>query len=506
MFYLLCIIATYLGFGNPFLQIGFLVILYPILFVHISNESNKLKDSIKTSWFTGAIVYSLCLYWVAYPVYTFSNVPILIALACPILLGLYLGIYSGIFGGILFFIKTSNWFIKGLIAGLSWSSLEYIRAYFLTGFPWLNITQALSHYTKFIQPIKIMGETLFAGIIIVVAVWLYELKNRKIIPPIVAILTILLIYLWGFFLYNKNIVPTKEIKCIIVQANINQYEKWDKKYQEGTLKKYIELTNKALGTSNNKNTLVIWPETAMPFYIQERNYLSYKLLNYTRQKKIILITGAPAYKIDRVKVRWYNRAYLIYNGKIVDYYDKVHLVPFGEYIPFGNVFGFLGKIVEGPGDFSRGKDLKPLKFKDLAIGTLICYEIIFPDLVSKLDINNAHIIVNISNDAWFGNSSGPYQHLNQAVLKAIETGKFIIRATNSGISAIISPRGEIVKKLPLNKEGFLKGKVSLFQGHTFYVKYHSLFKVLTILLCVISLTLKLKKCGSKDGRKTNTTS
>ena len=486
MFYLLCIVSSFFAFANPFFQVGFLVIFYPLLFIHISNECNELKASIKLSWITGSIIYSSCLYWISYPVYIYSNVPLLVAIACPILLGLYLGIYSGIFGGILFFIKRSNWFIKGLIAGLTWSSLEYIRAYFLTGFPWINIPQALIHYTKFIQPIKIMGEALFSGIIVIIVAWIYEVKNRKIIPPIAGVVCILLIYIWGSFLYNKNIDYKSEIKAIIVQGNINQYVKWDKKYQLATLKRYINLTNKALHNEDN-NALVVWPETAMPFYIQERNILSYKLLNYVRKRKIILLTGAPGYKIDKDKIRWYNRAYLIYNGRIRDYYDKVHLVPFGEYIPFGKILGFLGKIVEGPGDFSSGKVLKPLKIKDLAIGTLICYEIIFPDLVAKLVENRANLIVNISNDAWFGNSSGPYQHLNLAILKAIETNRFIIRATNSGISAIISPKGEIVKKLSLNREGFLKTNVFLIENYTFYVKYHTIIKVVTILLCVFLL-------------------
>ncbi len=490
MFYLLCIICTFFAFANPFLQIGFLVIFYPLLFIHISNECDKLKDSIKLSWIAGSIIYSSCLYWIAYPIYTYSNVPLLVAIACPILIGLYLGIYSGIFSGILFFIKRNNWFIKGLIASLTWSSLEYIRAYFLTGFPWINIPQALTHYTKFIQPIQIMGESLFSGIIVIIVVWIYEAKNRKIIPPIAGVVSILLIYIWGSFLYNKNIDYKSEIKAIIIQGNINQYVKWDKKYQLSTLKKYIELTDKSLDNKGN-NTLVVWPETAMPFYLQERNMLSYKLLNYLREKKIILLTGAPAYKIDKDKIRWYNRAYLIYNGRIRDYYDKVHLVPFGEYIPFGKVLGFLGKIVEGPGDFSSGRVLKPLKIKDLAIGTLICYEIIFPDLVAQLVKNKANLIVNISNDAWFGNSSGPYQHLNLAILKAIETNRFIIRATNSGISAIISPKGEIVKKLSLNREGFLKSNVFLIEDYTFYVKYHKIIEVLTILLCVFLLFINI---------------
>ncbi|GAB6887685.1 hypothetical protein JCM13304A_11830 [Desulfothermus okinawensis JCM 13304] len=317
------------------------------------------------------------------------------------------------------------------------------------------------------------------------------------------ILLILLVYISGTYLYNAKINSVKNIRAVIVQGNIDQYVKWDKKYQEDTLKKYMILTNKALDKYSGENTLVVWPETAMPFYIQERNILTYSLLNYTRRKKIILITGAPGYKIKKEKVNWYNRAYLIYKGKIIDYYDKVHLVPFGEYIPFGSILSFISKIVEGPGNFSRGKSLTPLKIGDLAIGTLICYEMIFPDLVAQLVRNNAKLIVNISNDAWFGNSSGPYQHLNQAIVKAIETNRFILRATNTGISAIITPKGKVVKKLPLNKKGFLTANVALIKDNTFYVKHHNVIKLVTFFLCIFILIIKHYR--SKYGGKDNTT-
>ncbi len=482
MFILISIIFTWLSFANPIKQLPFLIIFYPLIFIHNSNKHNNIKSTIKYGWFFGSVVFSSCLYWIAYPVANYSNVPLVVATACPVLLGMYLGLYPAIFSGILFYIKEKNWIIRGIIGGITWSFLEYIREYFLTGFPWLNITQAICSYSKFIQPIQIVGEIIFSGIIVTIAIWIYEIKNKKLIPTFIGIISVLLIYMWGIYLYNLNIASKKYISSIIVQGNIDQYVKWDSKFKKYTLDKYIKLTDVALSKSKaNKTPLVIWPETAMPFYLENKDIFTLKLLNYTKNKNIMLITGSPAYEIHGTNIKWFNRAYLIYHGELKAHYDKVHLVPFGEYIPFSTILGFLNKIVEGPGNFSQGKGLYPLIKGNLAMGTLICYEIIFPDLVAEVVNNNAQLLVNISNDAWFGDTSGPYQHLNQAIVKAIETKRFVLRATNTGISAIISPKGDVLKRLPLDKEGFLiYDNVALMDKKTFFVKHHNILRWGTI--------------------------
>jgi len=491
MFAILCIIGTWLGFANPLIQIPPLVICLPLLLVHYSLRSKSIKYAMQKGWIFGSLIYALCLYWVAYPVYNYTNVPLVVAICCPILLGTYVGLYPAMFCGAFWYIKNINWFLRGIVASTVWSSLEYLREYLFTGFLWLNITQAFAPWPRFIQVIQILGSILFSGIIICVAVWLYEIKNKKIIPPITALFFLILIYLIGTYLYNCEFKKGDKVPSLIVQGNIDQYQKWDKKFQKTTLDKYIHLTNSHL---DQNIKLIIWPETAMPFYIQEKNQLTYKLLKFVKQKNIILITGAPAYKLKGKNINWYNRAYLLADGKIVCYYDKIHLVPFGEYIPLANLFPFLTKLVKGPGDFFPGNGLYPLKIKDLAIGTLICYEITFPDLVTQMILNKGELLVNISNDAWFGNSSGPYQHLNQAIVRAIEVKRYVLRSTNTGISAIISPKGEVKKIIALNKEGAIGyNQVYLISHITFFVRFHNQIKILTFLITGLSfIIIKIK--------------
>jgi apolipoprotein N-acyltransferase len=236
----------------------------------------------------------------------------------------------------------------------------------------------------------------------------------------------------------------------------------------------------------------------MPFYIQEKNQLTYKLLKFVKQKNIILITGAPAYKLKGKNINWYNRAYLLADGKIVCYYDKIHLVPFGEYIPLANLFPFLTKLVEGPGDFFPGNWLYPLKIKDLAIGTLICYEITFPDLVTQMILNKGELLVNISNDAWFGDTSAPDQHLHLALLRAVEQGRYLVRCTNTGISAIIDPHGRIISQTRLFADAFLSGEIKLLTKTTFFHRYYFAIHCLLILTALVSISwvfLKILKEG-----------
>ena len=157
-----------------------------------------------------------------------------------------------------------------------------------------------------------------------------------------------------------------------------------------------------------------------------------------------LLFGAPAYLRSLGGHVLFNRAYLLAPSGQTAAYDKEHLVPFGEYVPLGNLLTFIGKLVEGLGDFRPGQDGKPLLQGNLALGTLICYEAIFPELAQRRVAAGANVLVNISNDAWFGDSAAPRQHLDLALLRAVEQGRTLIRGTNTGISAVIDPRGRIM--------------------------------------------------------------
>jgi apolipoprotein N-acyltransferase len=170
------------------------------------------------------------------------------------------------------------------------------------------------------------------------------------------------------------------------------------------------------------------------------------------------------------------------------YYDKVHLVPFGEYVPLKRFFPFINRLVPAAGDFASGKKIAPLKLPSFSAGVLICFEVIFPELARFRARDGAGIFVNLTNDAWFGITSAPYQHLSMAVFRAVENRRPLIRAANTGISAFISPEGKIINQSELFMEEVLKNKVSL--GHLslrFYTRYGDIFPITILILCLIKI-------------------
>jgi apolipoprotein N-acyltransferase len=275
----------------------------------------------------------------------------------------------------------------------------------------------------------------------------------------------------------------RHIRTAIIQANIDQSVKWDPAYQEETIRTYQRLTR---STYVFKPQLIVWPETSLPFFFQDSREFSPKIFSLADNSGAILIFGSPAYKHVRGAIRYYNRAYMITPGiQLLQYYDKTHLVPFGEYVPLKKYLTFINNLVQAAGDFEAGDKLVPLKTGDLSAGILICFEAVFPELARVLVRGGANILVNITNDAWFGMTSAPYQHLSMAVFRAVENQRPMIRAANTGFSAFIGPQGAILSKSSLFTEGVSERSLTLSgPSLTFYSRFGDLF---AIALLIISL-------------------
>jgi len=264
----------------------------------------------------------------------------------------------------------------------------------------------------------------------------------------------------------------KTLKVGLAQGNINQAIKWNESVQRETLKIYERLS---LKLGEEKPDLIIWPETAAPFFFQDAREYQPMILDVPVKTSAYLLFGSPSYKILNRKVHHYNSAYLSGpDGKIVGRYDKIHLVPFGEYVPLGEVLK-LGSLGEGIGDFKSGEEVINLSLPQGKFGVLICFEIIFPDLCRRFVKNGANFLVTITNDAWFGRTSAPYQHLAIATFRAVENRVFIARAANTGISGFIDPTGKILRKGGIFKEEAITGVIHLSDTKTFYTLYGDVF-------------------------------
>jgi apolipoprotein N-acyltransferase len=230
----------------------------------------------------------------------------------------------------------------------------------------------------------------------------------------------------------------------VVQGNIDQAQKWDPEYRERTLATYFSLTE---ALAEKGLDLAVWPETAMPFAFQDPVPERALVEAFARQAAVPLLFGAPAYAEGPKGDESRNAVFLVdREGRASGRYDKMHLVPFGEYVPLGRYLPFLSKLVQGVGDFTPGPGLRPLALSPAgpAVGPLVCFEVIFPALAAEHAAKGAQVLAVVTNDGWFGRTSGPYQHLAFAAWRAAETGLPLVRAANTGVSAVFDGRGKLL--------------------------------------------------------------
>ena len=435
----------------------------------------------------------------------YGKLPLWLSITILLLFSLYLGLYFGLFGYLTRFITTKTALPLPFITPLLWVSLEYLRAHLLTGFPWVSL--GYSQY-KFLSIIQIADITSFLGIsflIVGVNTVLFEIllyvKDRASLSlsSIIAISSVFLLFVlslaYGHFKLQTSPQTSHDqsgnmIKATVIQGNIPQDLKWDKNFQRNTIDVYKHLTDEANKDSVN---LVIWPETAAPFFFQDRSGYQRELFDLAKKENIFLLFGSPSYAMTSNSTpRLFNSAYLISpNGEKLSRYDKIHLVPFGEYVPLSKILFFIEKMVMGIGDFEPGKDYTLHQIPQGKFGVVICFEVIFPDLVRRFVENGAEFMTTITNDAWFGESAAPYQHFAMVVFRAIENRVYFARAANTGISGFINPKGEILEASPIFVESYLTHRISLSTVKTFYTLYGDVFAYVCLSLTGIMLILAL---------------
>jgi len=370
-------------------------------------------------------------------------------------------------------------------APLLWVTLEWVRSHLFTGFPWELLGYSMYRKLAFIQAADIVGVYGISFVLVSVNAALFFLlfsnrswKKRLVSAEIISAVVMLALLL----VYGQTRLEWIDAQCAsapkvhvgLAQGNIEQDRKWLKEYQSGTLDIYEALTAEAV---QRGATLVVWPETAAPFYFDRDKLLTDRLRSIARSQHTHLLVGAPAISWDsRGRVRLFNRAILLdTSGNTLNVYNKSHLVPYGEYVPLKKWFSFLGKLVEQVGDFSAGEPGGVLSYDDIRLGPLICFESIFPYLARKAHLNGAQILVNITNDAWFGRSSAPWQHFSMLTFRSVETRSFSVRAANTGISGVIHASGKVVMKTPLFEQAVIDAEVSILSIDTFYARYGDIF-------------------------------
>jgi apolipoprotein N-acyltransferase len=315
--------------------------------------------------------------------------------------------------------------------------------------------------------------------------------------PVKSALVLLALFMatlfYGFSQLNEGPSATAApLRVALIQGNIPQDVKWSPEFQAKTIAIYDRLTREA---AKNGVDLVVWPESAVPFFFQDEHLQAGHIKSLARDLATSMIIGSPAHELRNGKRVFLNSAFMISpSGDSTGRSDKIHLVPFGEYVPLGRFFPFISKLVVGIGDFSPGEQAVPLTVGHTQVGTMICAEAVFPEIGRAYVNNGARILANITNDAWFGRSSAPYQHLSIAAFRAVETRTPMVRAANTGVTAIIDQNGHISNMTGLFTEGFRIGEVRPGSGDSIYLKIGDTAAWLCVLVTVgVTLMIWIKR-------------
>lgn len=452
----------------------------------------------------GLVHYLGLIYWTAYTMNVYGHVPMALAVAALVLLAAILAAFLAVGTLGLCLVSPAPWQL--LVAGPAlWVLVEWLRTWLFTGFPWELLGYSQHAYLPMIQVADLFGVLGLSALICLCNAhlclaflhwrrmpWRGRPVGRGLVVRSGAVLVTALLLVAGYGAYrlravDSEIAAAPRKRVAVVQGNIDQALKWDLAFQRHTAEKYVALS---MESARQGADLIIWPETATPFYMYHDTELTDIVLAGVRAAATDFIIGSPAAEpVDKGFV-YFNRAYLLNpQAEVKGKYDKVHLVPFGEYVPLKRWLPFLGKMVVQVGDFQAGQQGNTLAWHQHPIGMLVCYETIFPDLARAMVANGAQLLVIITNDAWFGRTSAAYQHFSMAVLRAVENRRFLARSANTGISGFIDPCGRVLSTTPLYEDAAPVAEVGLMQGRTFYSRWGDwpllILSALLVVLCAV---------------------
>lgn len=462
------------------------------------------KKAAQLGFACGLLYYLMLIYWVVISLGTYGHLPWWLCGLALLLLCAYMSLY------IAFFCAACSWSMQAAApvwsAPLLWVGLDFVRALLFSGFPWQDLGYSQFNTPLLIQIADLAGHHGITFLIVMancllftlVAARRHDMPWRPVHTRLQAATGILLFAaaLAYSFLQLREITrqlpSAASYQVAVIQGNIEQDQKWVAEKQREAMETYLKLSAEA--ASRQTPELVIWPETAMPFFPPTSSLFPELLARTVFSRHYFLLSGAPYFVEKEKEFELYNSALLARPDGSQSLYFKQHLVPFGEYIPLSDILPLPGPVVESVGNFSAGKTARPLTAGRARLGVLICFESIFPDLARKETANGANLLVNITNDAWFGRSSASIQHLAMAVLRAVENRRSLARAANTGISCFIDPAGRISQATPLFTACAITGSPALFEQNTIFTRIGYLFPVACLIFLIpAALWVRIKK-------------
>ncbi|MCP4632125.1 MAG: apolipoprotein N-acyltransferase [candidate division Zixibacteria bacterium] len=443
----------------------------------------------------GVVFYVTLLYWVAWAT-LFGSLPL------PFVYALIPAIFCWLFAKLS--LKSEKMAI--ILSPFIWIALEYIRTLGQIAFPWNPLGNCFAAYPEFIQYAEftgVWGISLWAFLLNIL--FYIILKTPRFSSRTFILSGIIIVMMVAPYLYGKSVIPEEieegDVEIALLQGNIDREVKWDPKRLQYSFDTYFAMSD---SLKNSGVKLIVWPETATPCYLRRHRIYNPAMKNKVNKLEIPILTGTPDYRIVNVKEYVYYNSALYYKpeSRNTDKYYKIKLVPFSERIPFSGKMKVLKEIRLGQADFSPGDSLVLFSLDDKRFGVLICFEIVFPDLVRSFVERGADFIVTITNDMWFGVTSGPYQHLYAGTIRAVENRIGIARCANTGISLFYDRYGRTYNMSRLNERKTIIDKVAVNRNLTFYGKHGDYIpKWSTIITIIIVCFLLVESLISIKGRK-----
>jgi apolipoprotein N-acyltransferase len=457
---------------------GFLAFVVLVPFILTSGIVDGRGRYIFNSFVFGIGYFLGSLYWIALLGREQIALPWL-RLPAAIVLSLYLALFMVLTGwsaGRL--VRLGIPFEISLAA--AWTAMEYLRSLGPLGFTWASLGYSQTPYQGILQMAAVVGTYGITALIVLVNGMLARTLISRRWSYLALVAAILLIPLAAGRLVLRGAGSGKTVDVTLIQPNISGDVKWDETYSDTTMAILRRMT-----LAGPDSTLVIWPETAVPFHLLHSPVEMFEVASLARYKGSSILVGCPDYTYEDGLTRYYNSAVLVSpTGSVEGTYRKIHLVPFGEMIPFEDRFDILRRIDLGEGDFSPGADLTIFDAFGEPFAVAICFESIYPGLVGDFVRAGARFIVNITNDEWFGPSLGPSQHAQMAVMRAVEHRVGLARCANTGISMLVDPYGRVRKRTDLFTRETLSGTVEVGEGGTLYGKVGGLLEPVLLIGCL----------------------
>lgn len=473
-----------------------LVALYGGMTVGNARVGQPPRRAFLLGLVAGTIYFIGTIYWTSTVVRQFGGLPLPLALVAMLLLALYLGLFPALAA-----LMTSRFVNRVGPAGLllfaaPWVATEFFRGYLFGGFPWVPLGNSQVRLLPIAQIASVLGvygvSALVAFVNSVIAYALLTNGRGRLKAVATAVAVVFGVGVWGTWRLADGGL-TREgtpLRVGLVQGNIAQEDKWDRSQARRIFTTHVAMTREAAAKGAQ---YVLWPESSTPFMFDEDSGGSELLRQLAREVNAPILFGSD--QIERgPSPRLYNAAFLVTpEGKTAAVYRKIHLVPFGEYIPFKSWLFFVSPLVESLAEFAPGGSIVLLPVNGHMTSTAICYEVVYPSLIREAVEAGSELLTTITNDAWYGHSSAPYQHFELASMRAIEQGRYLTRAANTGISGIVDPYGRVVTASAIFEQVTLVNEVRLLTSRTLYSVIGDVIAYVAIALTASALIVLRRK-------------